>query len=534
MSCPFQRPFLFTLAGVLLAAAQPGIAEDSKYFAIHVTDEATGRGVPLVQLETTDKMRHFTDSNGYVAFDEPGLMNENVWFGISSYGYEYPHEGFGFRGVALQTTPGGRAEIKLRRTQIAERLYRITGRGIYRDTLLLGLKPPIARPALNGRVIGQDTVQQALYRGKLYWFWGDTDRPGFPLGNFFTSGATSELPGQGGLDPAVGIDLTYFTDPQSGFVRGMVPRRSQESTPIWIEGLFTARDDAGRERLVGRADRVDRSMKPVERYLIVFNDEEGRFERLAPLPLEARLAPCGHSLHVAVDGQEYIYFTAPYPTVRVRNRWADIINPAAYESFSCLRESAPFDRSNPPLDRDAAGRLLWKWRKVARPLDTKELESLVKSKKAKAEEIPLRLEDVESGRPVRLQHSSVYWNAWRKTWVMIGVQGFGDSMLGELWFAEAKSPEGPWTVARKIVTHARKNDCQDFYNPTQHPQFDQQGGRLIYFEGTYVNTFSGNPYATPLYNYNQIMCRLDLSDARLKLREPPPGLSAARPSKFGP
>ena len=40
--------------------------------------------------------------------------------------------------------------------------------------------------------------------------------------------------------------------------------------------------------------------------------------------------------------------------------------------------------------------------------------------------------------------------------------------------------------------------------------------RLVYFEGTYVTTFSGNPVATPRYDYNQIMYRLDLADPRLR------------------
>ncbi len=40
---------------------------------------------------------------------------------------------------------------------------------------------------------------------------------------------------------------------------------------------------------------------------------------------------------------------------------------------------------------------------------------------------------------------------------------------------------------------------------------------MIYLEGSYVNTFSGNPHPTPYYEYNQIMYRLDLSDPRLKL-----------------
>jgi len=39
---------------------------------------------------------------------------------------------------------------------------------------------------------------------------------------------------------------------------------------------------------------------------------------------------------------------------------------------------------------------------------------------------------------------------------------------------------------------------------------------MIYFEGTYASTFSGNEFPTPRYDYNQIMYRLDLSSPQLK------------------
>ena len=65
---------------------------------------------------------------------------------------------------------------------------------------------------LNGLVLGQDSVQTVVYHGKIYWFWGDTGWPEYPLGNFHMSGATSLLPEDGGLDPEVGVDLEYFVD----------------------------------------------------------------------------------------------------------------------------------------------------------------------------------------------------------------------------------------------------------------------------------------------------------------------------------
>ena len=61
------------------------------------------------------------------------------------------------------------------------------------------------------------------------------------------------------------------------------------------------------------------------------------------------------------------------------------------------------------------------------------------------------------------------------------------------------------------------HDKYSFYNPKQHPMFDKDGGRIIFFEGTYTTTFSGNNDPTPRYDYNQIMYQLDLSDPRLAL-----------------
>ena len=136
---------------------------------------------------------------------------------------------------------------------------------------------------------------------------------------------------------------------------------------------------------------------------------------------------------------------------------------------------------------------------------------MIKAGKLRPEEARFQLTDADGGKAVLLHGGSIYWNAYRKKWILIGVQSFGTSFLGEVWVAQADAPTGPWGKARKIVTH----DKYTFYNPTQHPFFDQEGGRIIYFEGTYAETFSGNPCKTPRYDYNQVMYRLDLSDPRL-------------------
>ena len=317
-------PIVATLL-ILMLAASPALAAratataPSAFHVIEVVDEQTGRGVPLVELETVDRVRYYTDSNGVVAFNEPGLMNQKVFFGVSSFGYEFPEDMFGFRGTIVETTAGGTTKLKIKRLNIAERLYRITGQGIYRDTILGGRKPPVEVPLLNAQVVGQDSVQASVYRGKAYFFWGDTSKLGYPLGNFRTTGATVALSGKGGLDPAVGVVPKYFTDPQTGFTRQMIPLTEQG--PVWIDGLLTATDDSGQERMLAHFSRMQDLGTRLERGLITFDDASETFKKLHPVPLDTRLAPGGHPFRATVDGQAYFYFPVPYPCVRVRADW---------------------------------------------------------------------------------------------------------------------------------------------------------------------------------------------------------------------
>src|SRR5262249_22515328 len=102
------------LVGSFLLAAEL----EYRPFAITIVDEETGRGVPLVELQTVNNIRYYTDSNGVVAFDEPGLMNQTVFFHIKSHGYEFPKDGFGYRGKALAIAQGGKAELKIKRINI--------------------------------------------------------------------------------------------------------------------------------------------------------------------------------------------------------------------------------------------------------------------------------------------------------------------------------------------------------------------------------------------------------------------------------
>lgn len=442
--------------GLMLLSVQLAVAAP---LAIQVVDDQTGRGVPLAELETVNNVVHLTDSAGWVAFEEPGLMGRKVFFQVRSAGYTFPKDGFGYSGTALEVKAGGAATIKITRTNLAERLYRITGEGIYRDSVLLEKKTPLAKPVLNAGVLGQDSALTAVYRGKVYWFWGDTNQAGYPLGNFQTTGATSELPGKGGLPPAQGVNLRYFTN-ADGSVKHMVPFK--EEGMIWLDGLLVVPDEQGRERLVAHYSRMKSLEERLEHGLVVFNDEKEVFEKLVQFDLQNEWqCPRAHPVRSKDAGREYFYFPTPFPDVRVPATWSDIQNPASYEKVAM------------------------KW-----PQGKAQLYD-------------------ETYQPVAVHASAIAWNDFRKSWVMIA-QGTGDN-FGSLYHAEARELTGPWGFATRIVEHPDYS----FYNPVLHPFFDEEGGRFIYFEATYTKMFSKAPVATPRYEYNQLMYRLDLKDGRL-------------------
>jgi hypothetical protein len=493
-------------AFLVIAIANLASADPGDYFRIQVVDDATGRGVPLVELKTVHGVSYWTDSAGVMAFNEPGLMDQTMFFNVSSHGYEFAADGFGIRGARVKTVPGGSATLKIKRLNLAERLYRITGGGIYRDSVLAGDKVPIQQPLLNAQVLGQDSVMNAVFRGRLYWFWGDTNRPKYPLGNFHVPGATSDLPDRGGLDPGAGVDLNYFVGPD-GFAKETC--RMPGQGPTWIDGLTVVLDATGNERMFARYVKVKPPLSIYERGICEFDADAELFEKTKALSENEFTQSGAHTFRHSWDGVEYVCFASPYPLVRVRATADAFLDPAQYESWSCFKPGSTADSYE--LDRDAAGQIVWGWKRETL-VPTYQLEQkLLKSGKLQTKERYFRFVDSTSDKAVIAHRGTVAFNKYRDCWIMIFTETFGTSMLGEVWYAEADSPIGPWTRATKIVTH----DKYSFYNPRHHPVFDQDGGRLIYFEGTYTHTFSGNEQRTPRYDYNQIMYRLDLSNPKL-------------------
>lgn len=516
----FTRKWTLLLLGIAIAfsyaaasTASAAAAVEYNPFAIKVVDRETGKGIPLVEVSTVNEVKYVTDSAGYVAFFEPGLMNEDVWFELESHGYSHTYDSFGAKGTTVKAVPGGEVTLYMDRVNIAERLYRVTGQGIYKDSVILGKPVPIENPLLApGKVMGQDTVQTIEYNGKLYWFWGDTNKPNHALGNFRTTGATSELPGEGGLDPDAGVNLTYFTDGE-GTTKKLVPQNPGDGNLFWVSGLMTTEDANGNEKMLVKYSNLHGLDNELASGILIWNDENEEFSDRIPFDMNQRWKhPDGQSTLYVDNGVEYWLFNQPWPVKRVKNTYEDITNMNSYESFTPLKPGTPYNGASTELNRDGNGNLIWEWRKDTPAITQQQEAALIGFGKMTANEARFQLKGVDTGEVVMNHTGSVKWNEYRQVWTNIIEQKEGaTSLLGEIWYAEASSPTGPWKLAKKIITHNKT----DFYNIARHSYFDKDNGREIYFEGTYVAMFGnvGNP--TPYYDYNQIMYKLDLGDARL-------------------
>jgi len=252
--------------------------------------------------------------------------------------------------------------------------------------------------------------------------------------------------------------------------------------------LLTIRNDAKEEVLLAHYTRRKSLAEELEQGLARFDDAKGVFVKIAAIPKEKKWQfPRNNA--VLIGG--HYYFAAPFFHTRVRATWLHIVDPDKYEAFA-------FDPTTKA----------YRWQSDVPPT-------------TQADERKLKLESPQyavtdgSGKPVQMHTGSIDWNEFRKRWILLGVEmGTKDSPsnLGEVWYAEAENPTGPWRKAAKVASHPKYS----FYNVRQHPFLTAENGRFIYFEGTYTTTFSGNAHPTPRYEYNQLLYKLDLADERLK------------------
>jgi len=329
------------------------------------------------------------------------------------------------------------------------------------------------------------------------------------------AGATTPVPDPTDprSDPAAGIAFDYFTDKNTGFARAMMPLPERPDGVVWIFALFVVPAENGADRLVGHYSRRKGLEGEYEQGIAVFDDTKAVFESVKQLPLtEKWRRPNGHPILYDDRGTKWVLFGSPTPNVRVPATLKDVLDPTKYEAFTCARPARTGSPPQPDVDPD--GKPVWRWQKELPPMDSKTENQWVKEKKLAAEHARFCPADAAAPTERVVLHSgSVRWNEYRKCWILVAGQiGGKSSLLGEVWYAEARSPTGPFSTAVKVLTH----DRQTFYNVCHHSFLDRDQGGVIHFEGTYTNDFSGNPEKTPRYNYNQILYRLELGDPLLR------------------
>ena len=204
--------------------------------------------------------------------------------------------------------------------------------------MLTGDAVPIREPLLNGKVFGQDSVLNAVYQGKIHWFWGDTNRPDYPLGNFHVPGATSDLPGQGGLEPEVGVNLSYFLDDQ-GFARPTAAD-ARRGTDLALGTRSFSRINKHASECSRSTPRSARCSKCTSVGLSSsIRRPSGSIKSLS-FPRRPSIAgefPDGHPFLYRDHGVEYIYYATPYPLVRVPADPERLKDVASCEAYTCLK-----------------------------------------------------------------------------------------------------------------------------------------------------------------------------------------------------
>jgi hypothetical protein len=426
---------------------------------IEIVEAGTGWPVPLVELRTTHQMQFFSDNAGVIACAAPELMGREVWFEVISNGYEVPKDGFGYRGVRLKPEPGQTLRVEVQRTIIAKRIGRITGAGLFAESQKTGRDLDWTESG----VFGSDSVQNTVYRGKMYWLWGDTSLAHYPLGIFDCSSATSAIQPLEKFEPPLQLKLDYFTDAK-GTPRGV--GKMPGAGPTWLTAYVTLPDQSGAPHFVATYSKINPPLDAYEFGLCEWNDAKACFDPVRVLwekkkTAQRPLLPEGPpAFWKDEQGRAWVMFGDPFPKIRF---------PATYEAWQ----------------------------------DAKTWEALTPQAKLVASD----------GKPVKPHSGHVAWNSFRQRWVTVFMESFGKpSAFGELWYAEAPAPTGPWGKAVKILGH----ENYTFYNPRLHPEFTPTNSPVLLFEGTYTQTFANKPHPTPRYEYNQILYRLDLDDAALR------------------
>lgn len=470
--------------------AQAASRESLPPFLLRVVDDENDWPVPLVKLTTTNHLQWVTDNAGLIAIDDPSLQGQDLFLELDGDGYELPPDGFGFRGVRVTPQPGLSVTVRVDRRIVAKRLGRLTGSGLFcyqQKALLAGdsvsgsLLPPGWED--ESGIVGCDSIQTASHLGRQYWFWGDSAVARYPLGIFDASGAVTAIQPLSQMQPPLFVPFEYFRS-EDGWPRAVAAMRGDGASndeasvdgprgdgPTWLTGVASIASSQSVQHpaaaeLVASYQKISPPLDVVSVGLCRWDPLTEQFQHWktvwekTPQQPDPPLYPEGHAVPWTDEsGQAWLLFGDPFPTLRCRADWEHWQSPDQWQQLSPPPHAVTPD-----------------------------------------------------GQAIVPHRGSIAWSGYRKRWVAIFTQHFGDpSPFGEIWFAEAESPFGPWQGAVKVLSHQRHT----FYNPRIRWEMTAVDSPILLFEGTYTTQFSNGAVATPRYEYNQLLYRLDLDDDRL-------------------
>jgi hypothetical protein len=482
-------------------------------FLCKITDSATGRPIPMVEFELENGFKLISDNDGYITVINPDLFGKTARFKIKGHGYTTGKKDFfGEESFVLKIKAGTEKTLQMKRIQISERLYRITGSGRYNHTIIGGKTPSfVSDDLLPGAVIGQDSVICVPWKDSLWLFYGDTlGLSGF---NFSASCARIPLPKYGKYDWESAIPLKYITD-ENGFAAPMINTGKPGFT--WIEYVLPVKTGKT-ESLLAKYVQHETLEKVAEAGFALFSTSRQNF-KIVKRFYNSKPHKCMHPVPVKFGDQAgYLLspweFTEPDP--------AKIMKKSEHHFYSPLKEIRHEKGEYPSLqingrrwkvNRNQNGRLVYSWRKNVPAIDSSLQQKLLERNLVVNSELLFAPVDLESGDRLKNFNGSIVFNSFLNCWITI-VQG---NKPGEIYFSRADTAVGPWIFAKKVSEFTDYN----FYNPVIHPWFNKEQGRIIFYEGTYTNYFSASKCKTPEADYNQVMFKLDLGNSQLLIPVP--------------
>src|SRR5262249_52651640 len=151
------------------------------------------------------------------------------------------------------------------------------------------------------------------------------------------------------------------------------------------------KDKDGHERMFASYMKVRGVLQVYERGLCEWDDAKNQFEKVCAFPDGAAAYPGGQPFLHLVDSTQYIYFSQPYPLLRVRADPEALRDLTQYESFTCLQDGSRLDGAK--FDRDADGALQYRWRKNTPSVGPAEQAKFLRAGKIKPAEALLQLCD---------------------------------------------------------------------------------------------------------------------------------------------